>query len=416
MSTKGKLAIDGGTPVRSTPMPSRALLGVAEKQAAMTVFDEAIAGGNVFGYNGPWEQRYENAFSEFMGGGYADGVNSGTNAVYVALGALQIEPFSEVIIPPITDPGGAMPVPLLSCIPVPADCMPGSYNTSAEQIEAVITERTRAILVAHIGGDMVDMQAVMDLAQRHNLRVIEDCAQSHGAELHGRRAGCFGHIAAFSTMSGKHHCTGAQGGVVYTQDADLAGRVKRFADRGKPFGLPDANGNVTAGLNCNSNDLSAAIGLAQLDRLPAIIERRHTIGEALKQGMLACSTVRVGRQVADSRSVYWFVRIRLDTTQLCVDKARFCEALNAEGIPVNASYKHIPAHAPWFRNQSVVGHNGFPWTAHDYRGPRTPVYALDNACRAADEHFNLAIHETFDQQAVDDILTALKKVETTYRR
>lgn len=415
MTSNAKLAIDGGQPVRSRPMTARALIGEAEKQAAIRVFDEAMAGA-AFGYNGPWEQLYEKSFCEFMGGGYADGVNSGTNAVYVALGALQLEPFSEVIVPPITDPGGIMPVPLLGCIPIPADSVPGSYNTSATQIEPLINERTSAILVAHIGGDMVDMDPVMELADRHNLPVIEDCAQSHGAEYQGRSAGTLGRVAAFSTMSGKHHCTGPQGGVVYTRDADLAGRVKRFADRGKPFGLPDIKRNVTAGLNCNLNDLSAAIGLVQLQRLPAIIARRREIGETLKAGMQKLDSVRVGTQVPESRSVYWFLRVRLDAARLTVDKSHFCAALAAEGIPVTESYGHFPPDDPWFKNRSVFGSGGFPWTAREYTGPRNPTFACDNVRRAIAGHFNIAVHENMDDQDVSDVLQALQKVETAYRQ
>ncbi len=416
MTTAAPLAIDGGKPVRNAPMPARALIGAAERQAAMAVFDEAIASGEAFGYNGPWEQRYEQAFCEFMGGGYADGVNSGTNAVYVALGALNLDPFSEVIVPPITDPGGIMPVPLLGCIPIVADSDPDTYNTSAEQLAPLITPRTRALIVAHICGDMVDMDPVMDLARRHGLAVIEDCAQAHGAEDHGRKAGTMGHVAAFSTMSGKHHCTGAQGGVVYTRDEALAGRIKRFADRGKPFGLENAGGNVTAGLNCNLNELAAAIGLTQIRRLPEILARRRHIGETLKRGMAGLRAVAVGRQTPESRSVYWFLRIRFDPEAVRVDKQQFCAALSAEGLPVTPSYGHFAPDMPWFRNQSVFGSNGFPWTAQEYTGARKPCFRLDNARRTVATHFNIAIHEQYGDRDIADILTALEKVETAYRR
>ena len=115
------LAIDGGTPVRTEPMPSRGLFGEKEKQAVMNLFDEAMESGNAFGYNGPHEAAYERAFCEYMGGGFADGVNSGTSAVFVALGALNLKPGTEVIVPPVSDPGGVMPVVMLNCIPVVAD-------------------------------------------------------------------------------------------------------------------------------------------------------------------------------------------------------------------------------------------------------------------------------------------------------
>ncbi|NLX05210.1 MAG: hypothetical protein GXY33_08705, partial [Phycisphaerae bacterium] len=191
----GSLAIDGGQPVRTQPMPSRCLIGQEEKQAAMRLFDEAIASGQPFGYNGPNEKQYEEDFARFMGGGYADGVNSGTNALFVALGALGLDAFSEVIVPPISDPGGVMPVIFIGCVPVVADADVRSYNTCADEIERMITERTRAIVVAHIGGDPVDMDPVMALARKHNLYVVEDCAQAHGARYKGKMLGTFGHTA-----------------------------------------------------------------------------------------------------------------------------------------------------------------------------------------------------------------------------
>jgi len=195
------LALDGGPAVRSIPMPPRHLIGEEEKAAAVALFDEAIRTGNTFGYGGPQEQAYEEAFTRFMGGGFTDAVNSGTNAVYCALGALRLEPFSEVIVPPITDPGGVMPVPLLGCVPVVADAAPGRFNTAAEQIEPLITERTRAILVAHILGDAVDMDPIMELAKARNLLVIEDCAQAPGARYKGRLVGTIGDIATFAGWS-----------------------------------------------------------------------------------------------------------------------------------------------------------------------------------------------------------------------
>ena len=139
-----KLAIDGGSKVRQTPFPARGLIGAEERSAALALFDQAIASGNAFGYGGPGEQQYDKDFAAYLGGGFADAVNSGSNALYCALGALQIDALSEVIVPPITDPGGVMPVALLGLVPVVADADPRSYNTSAEQLAPLITERTRA--------------------------------------------------------------------------------------------------------------------------------------------------------------------------------------------------------------------------------------------------------------------------------
>ena len=123
--TKQSLAINGGRPIRTTPMPARHLFDEADKHAVVELFDRAIReGSHVLGYGGAQEEAYCQAFCEMMGGGYADGVNSGTNAVYVALRAMELEPYSEVIVPPVSDPGGIMPVVMCQLIPVPADCEP----------------------------------------------------------------------------------------------------------------------------------------------------------------------------------------------------------------------------------------------------------------------------------------------------
>ena len=415
MANTAELAINGGVPVRTEPMPSRSLIGEEEKAAAVALFDAAIASGNAFGYNGPAEKQYEEDFAAFMGGGFADAVNSGTNAVFAALGALRLDALSEVIVPPITDCGGCMPVVMLGCVPVVADADPRSYNTCAEQIEPLITDRTRAIIVAHIGGDVIDMDPVMELARKHDLFVVEDCAQAHGAKYKGRPAGTIGHIAAFSTMFGKHHCTGGQGGIVYTKDEELHWSGKRFADRGKAFNI-EASGNVVAGLNCNLNDLSATIGSAQLGKLPRIIGNRARVGDAIRDALRDGPAIAVGWQVPESQSTYWFLRMHFRADTLTVDKAAFCEALRAEGIPASPSYRAIPAEYPWFQNKAVFGNSGFPWDCSDYKGPREPQYHIDKALAAVNAHFNVSMHENYGDREIEDIVTAVKKVQNAFLR
>jgi len=403
------LAMHGGTPVRSKPMPARHLFGAEERGAALAIFDEAMRTGNVFGYNGAPEQAFEQDFAAFMGGGFADGVNGGTTAVFVALGALQLPAGSEVVVPPITDPGGVMPVAMLNCIPVFADADPRSYNMSAEALAAVVTERTRAVIVAHIAGEPADMDGILAVAKRHNLQVIEDCAQAHAATLHGQKVGTFGDIAAFSTMSGKHFATAAQGGVVYTKNEALYWNAKRFADRGKPFGLAQPTSNVMAGLNLNLNDLSAAVGRVQLRKLPWIVAQRRAVGEGVKQGLAGLQAATLGWQVPGAQSSYWFLRVTLALERLTVDMPAFCAALQAEGIPAGGPYRHIHCEAAWFRHRKTTW---CPWKfAEDDRDyPET----LPNAVYSTDRNFNIGIHENCGAQEVRDIVDAIAKVEAAY--
>ena len=410
------LAIFGGPKARPTPFPARALIGPEEKAAVDALFDKSIETGIAFGYNGAPEQQYEKDFAAYCGGGFADAVNSGSNALFCALGALDLDAFSEVIVPPITDPGGVMPVVMVGCVPVFADSDPRSYNTCAEAIAERITERTRAIVVAHIAGEAADMDPIMELAAKHNLYVIEDCAQAHGTYYKGRLCGTIGHIASFSTMFGKHHCTGGQGGVVFTKDEKLHFEGRRFADRGKPFGVTGNKGNVRCSLNCNLSDLAATIGSVQLTKLPGIVERRRAVGEGVKAAMANNPVVKVGYQLADSKSCYWFLRMTVYPENMKCNKLDFCKALQAEGLPITVSYRNIQCESDWFVNQHVFGKSGFPWQCAEYKGPRNPVFDMHNAIFACETNFNIAMHESYGEQEIQDIITALNKVSEYYAK
>ena len=409
------LAIDGGEQVRKAPMPARHLFGAEERDTVIGLFEEAATSGNAIGYGGVEEQGYEQEFAEFMGGGYADLVNSGSSAFYVTLGALELEPAGEVVVPPITDPGGVMPVALLNLVPVVADASLGSFNAGATEIEAVLTPHTRAIVVAHIAGEPADMDPILELARVRGLPVIEDCAQAHGARYKGQLVGTLGDIAFFSTMSGKHHATGPQGGVVYCRNEALYWRVKRFSDRGKPFNT-EFNSNVRAGLNLNGNDLSAAIGRVQLRKLPAIIERRRAVARRIIEGLSELKAVRSGREAAQTEGVYWFMRIHVDAGKLTVDKDAFARAVGAEGIPATPSYRHLPVEAKWFRERKVFGSSDYPWGLLAYKGDRNAVFPCPQAVEAAESHFMLSIHENYGDREIEDVLAALKKVEAAYLR
>lgn len=409
------LAIDGGTPVRTAPMPKRALFGAAEKEAAMALFDAAIETGDAIGYGGAEERGYEEAFAAFHGGGFADLVNSGTSAVYAAVAGLQLQPAGEVIVPPITDPGGVMPVPLLNLVPVVADAAPGTFNAGAEQIAAVLTPHTRAILVAHIAGEPADMGPILEIARERGIPVIEDCAQAHGARYDGRLVGTLGAVAAFSTMSGKHHATGPQGGVVFSVDEEIGWQCKRFADRGKPLGLT-GRGNVRAGLNLNGNDLAAAVGRVQLQRLPDIIAARRAVAAGIGAGLSGASGLRLGHEVAGSEGVYWFLRVHVDESRLTVDKETVAKAVAAEGVPTNPSYRHLPAEADWFRQRLVFPPSDLPWGLPEYEGDRAATYDCPNAVEAVESHFLLHIHESMSDADVADIVAALRKVDDAYSK
>lgn len=402
--------------IRTRHFPNRGLIGREEKAAVDELFARAIAAGESIGYNGAEEEALGKEFARFMGGGYADAVNSGTTALYVALRALDIDPFTEVVVGPITDPGGMMPVPLINCIPVVPDAAPGCYNTGPEQIAKVLTPRTSAIVVAHIAGEPVDMPGVMALARKKRIPVVEDCAQAHGATLHGRLVGAFGDIAAFSTMFGKHFCTGGQGGMVYTKREDLYWSARRVADRGKPFGLPPGSTNSTAALNCNLNELAAAIGRVQLRKLPGIVRRRRQVVAGLAKGLRGMKTVSIPAPIPGAKPSYWFLRMQFHPEAATCAKDEFIKALSAEYLPINPSYRHLPHTQEWCVKRRVFGASGYPWTAPEYKGDPDRQFPCPNAIAATENQFNLQINESWTARDVADAVAIFKKVESQYAK
>jgi dTDP-4-amino-4,6-dideoxygalactose transaminase len=224
-----------------------------------------------------------------------------------------------------------------------------------------------------------------------------------------------GALAAFSTMSGKHHATGAQGGIVYTTDKELHWEAKRFADRGKPFHTEHTT-NVRMGLNLNGNDLAAAIGRVQLRKLPGIIDGRRRFVHMLRQEMerRKLQTVRLGWMPDGSKGVYWFLRPHLDLSQLAADKETFVKALSAEGIPCSLEYRATPSEAQWFKERITYGASGYPWTDPRYEGDPGRRFPIPNCLAAIDSHFTIPMHEGYGELEAHDIATALHKVERAY--
>ncbi|MGC9349634.1 MAG: DegT/DnrJ/EryC1/StrS family aminotransferase [Anaerolineae bacterium] len=410
-----KLALEGGSPVRATSFPARAHIGAEEKAAVDALFDEAIATGVAPGYNGREEEAYCAEFSAYLGGGYTDAVSSGTAALYAALRALDLPPFSEVIVGAVTDPGGMMPIPLLNLIPMVADTAPGSYNTGAEQVAELLSPRTRAVVVPHIGGEPAAVADIVQLAKARDLFVIEDCSQSHGARLNGQLLGTFGDIGVFSTMFGKHHSSGGQGGLVTTQDEELYQTIRRASDRGKPFFLPQEATNQFASLNLNLNEIAAAIGRVQLLKLPEMVRRRQTVVAELREGLRELDTVSVPVLVDGAEASYWFLRMRFHAEAARVNKLTFCQALNAEGLPVSPDYRAaLPHTMDWFVERRVFGRSGYPWASPDYEGDPDRTFPCPNADAVMGTHFNVAVHEAWGPQEVTDAVAIFCKVEAAY--
>ena len=260
------------------------------------------------------------------------------------------------------------------------------------------------------------MGPIMEIARAKNIPVIEDCAQTHAAKYKGRYAGTWGTIGAFSTMYGKHHATGGQGGVVFTKSKELYQKVRWYSDRGKPFGIPGATSNVVCSLNLNLNDLSACIGRVQLKKLPGIVAKRRRIAQTVAKKFLGLKSARIVLGPKDTEASYWFLIVALDLSKLTVDKDTFVKALVAEGVVADYTYAHLFTRWDWYKKRAVFGTSGLPWTSSRYKGDPDRKYPTPNLDATDKCQFQLYMHESYPPATLAKVFAAFKKVEEAYLR
>lgn len=401
---RSKLAINGGPKVREKPLPFRKLFGADELKAVNEVFEDSWQEGWDFNFQGKYEKLYTDSFCEFQGGGFADAVSSGTAAIYVALRALDIAPGSDVVVSPVTDPGSVAPVIIQGLNVVVADSSPNSFNMGRDEFVEALTPNTRAAIVTHLGGHPVDIEPIVEIAAEKGIRILEDCSQAHGALYKGKRVGCFGDVAAFSTAYAKNHATGGCGGLVYTRNEDYYWMVRAAADRGKPFQNADFDPKAPSefkfpGLNFNLDELSCAIGLSTLSRLQETNEKRYEIANKIDASLLERSKVVSPCETLSSCfPALFFHTVRVANDKLRVMKREFAQAVAAEGIWLNPHYDYVVSEWRWLQ----------PYLKS---GVTTP-----NAKEMRDSTFNILFNERFVDSDVADIVSSIIKVEDVFRK
>ena len=396
-----ELAVHGGPKVREKPLPFRKLFGQAELEAVKQVFEDSWQEGWDFGYQGKYEKLYTDSFCQFQGSGFADAVSSGTAANFLSLKALDIEPGSDVIVSPVTDPGGVAPVIISGMNPVIADSRPDSFNIGPEQFEEALTPNTRAAMVTHVGGHPIELEPIIEMATTKGIKIAEDCSQAHGATYKGKRVGRFGDIAAFSTVYAKPHATGGCGGLVYTENEGYYWRIRSLADRGKPFHSPDFDPKAPSeflfpALNFNLDELSCAIGLSTLSRLQETIEKRSEIARKIDAALLERSSVVFPcNTLPGCQPSPFFHTVEVATDRLRVSKKEFAEAVRAEGIWINPHYDYVVSEWKWVQ----------PYLKHETRTP--------NARNFRNRTFNILFNERFTDEDIEDMILSIRKVEAS---
>jgi perosamine synthetase len=330
----------------------------SEELRALT---QVVESGVLTCTRGTWVRDLEGAFAEWLGTSHAIAVTSGTAALHVAIAALDPEPGDEVVTTPVTDMGALSPILYQGAIPVFADVDPQTGNVSADTLEARISPRTRALVVTHLFGHPCEMGAIADLAARHGLPLIEDCAQAYGTRWQGRRAGTFGSIACFSLQQGKHVTTG-EGGLVATSDAALARRMRVFVNKAWPYGEPNPDHEFLA-LNYRMNELTGAVALAQIGKLDHVVSRRIEAARRLAKKIADVAGIDMPGIAAPDVHGFWRVPLRVDSRLLAGGPRAMAEALGGLHIASAPRYIQKPAFAcRVFQERRTFGSSTWPFS------------------------------------------------------
>lgn len=259
---------------------------------------------------GPFVKQFEQKMSAVAGRKYGIAVSNGTAALEVAMQAIGIGEGDEVIMPTFTIISCAMAVTKLGAIPVLVDSEPDTWNMKVDEIERKITPRTKAILIVHLYGLPVEMEHILELAQKYNLKIVEDAAEMHGQTYYGKPCGSFGDISTFSFYPNKHVTTG-EGGMVVTDDESLAERCRMLRNLCFRKDIRYVHDEISD--NYRFTNLQAAVGLAQLERLNEFVEKKREIGKFYTEALSDIKGIKLPVPKTEyAENIYWVYGIVLE--------------------------------------------------------------------------------------------------------
>lgn len=304
---------------------------------------------------GPQMEAFEHSLADYIGVPHAVAVSSGTAGLHLCVRALGIGEGDEVIVPSFTFIAAANVIRYERAQPVFVDIDAESLNMSPASIEQAITPRTRAIMAVHTFGRPAEITAIMEIAQRYQLLVIEDACEAIGATCQGRKAGSFGDAAVFGFYPNKQITTG-EGGMVVTRRPELAERIRALRNQGRYDGV-DWLQHAEVGYNYRLSEINCALGLAQLNRIEVILEQREKVARQYHQVLAEISSLILPTINIPGTRISWFVYVvRLDASFTEADRDRVVAALTHAGISCGRYFAPIhlqPSYAAW-RNSSAL--------------------------------------------------------------
>lgn len=339
-----KLAIHGGRPVRQKSYPVHPEFGERENK-----FLQRVLASKQWGGFHDFVGKFEQLFAQFHDCEHGVATANGTLALEMALEASGIREGDEIVVPAHSFVSTASAVSRLRAVPVFVDINSTTYNIDANRLAAAITNKTKGVIVVHFGGQMADIDHIRKKLAGHDVMLIEDAAHAHGAEQHGQRAGSVGLCGVFSFQNSKA-MTAGEGGILTSNDEDLASRARSLANHGRKTTLAGGFDHLRLGSNYRLTGIQAAILLAQLEHLPEQIRLRQQNAAALLKQI---KTPGIGFQRAPEGTHVQTLHLlvgHIDEEIFGLERNEFVRAMNAEGIPCRPFYPHPLYRNPMYKN------------------------------------------------------------------
>lgn len=399
------LAINGGAPVYSGSWPSWPVWDDAERRALLDVLDSGKW------WYGARVQQFEHAFAAFQDAAYGITTTSGTTALETALLALGVGAGDEVIVPPYTFLATASAVLRVNAIPIFADIQPHTLCIDPDDVQRKITPKTKAIIPVHLAGHVADMDRLLAIARHYHLFVLEDACHAWGSQWRGKGVGALGDCGVFSFQASKN-ITSAEGGIILTNNPDLAKECRSYINCGRAEGKPWYE-HYLLGSNLRMTEFQAALLLAQLTRLPLQNQRRIQTAAYLYQTLRDIPAIRlIENDPRITRRAYHFFPFRLDLAALRVSRDRFKQALAAEGIPTMIGYDRPLYKNPLFQRSWRQGPASCPVSCPYYGKPVDYTSVSCPVCEEVVQDTLWLFHTLLlaDDAAIECIPVAIKKL------
>jgi dTDP-4-amino-4,6-dideoxygalactose transaminase len=381
----------------------------------LELLDEVVRSGRLFRYGGTMVETFEREMAEKYGVKHAVAVTSGTAALHTAVAALDLDVGDEIITTTVTDGGTVIAILQCNCVPTFADVDRRTMIMRPDAIERAISDRTRAIIVVHLFGQPAPMDQIMDIAQAHDLYVIEDCAQAHGARFDGQLVGTIGHLGAFSMQQSKQITTG-DGGVVICNDDTLAAKARMFHDKYYDR-RGEYRGYERVGINYRMNELTGAVALAQLRKMEVILQRRRHTANMLWHKLSDVEGIKPAWIHPKAEHSWWIFSFQIDENILSCTVKEFLAAIQAEGLPFSTGYAGgIPiCMYPFLYERRAYGRGHFPWEPPYGRDVRYVPEDYPDTYWAQANTFVCSWNEGYTEEDVDDIARGVAKVAAYFR-